>query len=368
VPPHRAGRFIAAIAVSLLLVLSAPFVGQIRSEIRRAFPGEFVLIIGGVIAIALLAAIVAAVRKIQNHKARRYGAIAMAVLVAAAYAAVNAGGNPQSNVVELFHFLEYGLVALLFYRAWQPAGDVSIVPLTLCSGAIVGIVEEWFQWLVPNRVGEMKDVLLNLVAIGTGLLFAAAVDPPDRWSTGLSATSRRKVALMLSATLGTFALFLHIVHFGHRIQDPEIGAFASRWSDSRLLGLQSEKRTEWAVSPPPVQLKRLSREDQYLTEGIQHVRERNLLWDAGNIRGAWRENRILEKYYEPVLDTPTHEGAGHRWSPGQRADAASRAAGDPDVPYVSNAYPYRILTWPPAVLWSGVTVIVVLLLLISRRP
>ena len=99
-------------------------------------------------------------------------------------------------------------------------------------------------------------------------------------------------------------------------------------------------------------LVRLSREDQYLTEGIQHVAERNELWAAGDVRGAWLENRILETYYEPVLDTPTHAGAGHRWRAAQRADAESRSASAAGgARYVSDAYPYRIHAWSKTVFW-----------------
>jgi len=364
VPARRATRFAAAIGVSLLLVLSAPFVGLIRGEIRRAFPGHFVAIVGSIIAVAVVAAVAAAVTRIRDHKARRYGAITLALLFAAAYATFNAGDNPESNVVELFHFVQYGTIALLFYRAWQPQGDLSVVLLTLLSGLIVGIVEEWFQWFIPNRVGEMKDVFLNLAAIATGLLFAGALDPPLQWQASMSRSSRRRVAVMLMATLFAFASFLQIVHLGHRVKDAEIGTFESRWPGERLLALQSSKRAQWATAPPPQKLVRLSREDQYLTEGIQHVRERNKLWDAGNVRGAWLENRILERYFEPVLDTPTHEGKGHRWPAEQRADAQARA-GSASEPYVSHAYPYPILVWPPALLWLGVAAACAALLRVS---
>jgi VanZ family protein len=366
VPAHRATRFVVAIGVSLLLVLSAPFVGQIRGEIRRAFPGHFVGIVGSIIAVAVLVAIAAAMRRIRDRKAQRYGAIALALLLAAIYATLNAGDNPESNVVELFHFVQYGLIALLFYRAWQPQGDLSVVLLTLLSGLMVGIVEEWFQWFIPNRVGEMKDVFLNLAAIGTGLLFAGAIDPPLQWRTSIARSSRRSVTLMTIATLVAFAAFLQIVHLGFRVQDTEIGTFESRWSGERLLAIQSERRAHWAASPPPQKLVRLSREDQYLTEGIQHVRERNKLWGSGNVRRAWLENRILEKYFEPVLDTPTHEGAGHRWPAEQRGDAEARAATSPGEPYVSHAYPYRILRWPPAVLWIGVAFVCAVLMRAGR--
>lgn len=348
-----------AIAVSLLLVLSAPFVGQIRSDIRRAFPGQFVVIVGGFLAVGFLAALAAAVHRIRNHRAIRYGGLVLAVVLASGYALANAGDNPESNVVEVFHFLQYGLIAFLFYRAWRPLGDVSVVVLPLLAALLVSIAEEWLQWFIPNRVGEMRDVLLNLAAIGTGLLFSVSILPPARWSPTLQRASRSRAARMAAATVVSFAVFFHIIHLGHVVCDDEVGCFDSRWSGPELLALQDEKRAEWQADPPPVTVVRLSSEDQYLTEGIQHVRERNELWSEGDGRGAWFENQILEQYFEPVLDTPTHEGSGHRWPPEQRADAVRRAAGaSGQEPYVSQAYPYRLYTWPPTLFWSAVGLIV----------
>jgi hypothetical protein len=46
------GSLIVAIVVSAAVVLSAPFVGQIRAALRAAFPGRFVAIVGGGVAIA----------------------------------------------------------------------------------------------------------------------------------------------------------------------------------------------------------------------------------------------------------------------------------------------------------------------------
>jgi VanZ family protein len=348
----RALPFAVAIAVALGLVLSAPYVGQVRGIIRREFPGHFVLVVGLIVAAGLCAALLAAVLRIRDRRPRRYGALAAALLIAGAYATYRAGDNPESNVVELFHFLQYGLITFLFYRAWRPLGDLASILMPALAGLIVGTVEEWFQWFIPGRVGVMDDIFLNLVAIGCGLLFSTAVDPPAAHVTGLHPGSRARLAAMAAAALLAFAAFFHIVHLGHRVQDDEAGLFMSRYSRDHLLGLQSDTAVRWKLAPPPVQLVRLSRENQYLTEGIQHVRWRNELWDAGEIRGAWLENRILEKYYEPVLDTPTHEGAGHRWPAEQRADAESRAASIViREPYVSDAYPYDLYPWPKVLFW-----------------
>ena len=110
------------------------------------------------------------------------------------------------------------------------------------------------------------------------------------------------------------------------------------------LDAASRDRAERWRRDPPIVLRRLSREDQYLAEGLSHVRRRNAAWSAGDIQLAWRENRILERFYEPVLDAHTYASAnGNRWPEEQRADAASRAAGADLI--IHNA---RIYTLDPA--------------------
>jgi VanZ family protein len=347
----RAGRLTFAITVAAGLIVSAPYVGQIRTLIQQTFPGHFVLVVGGLVATLLIAGLWSGLRRVRDRHAIRYGAVVAALVVAALYARQSAGANPNANVVELFHFVQYGLIAYLFYRAWRPLGDLGVLILPALASLIVGTVEEWWQWFIPVRVGEVKDVLLNLVAIGTGLIFSLAVDPPSGEFAHAGTASRRLIRRVGAVAVVVFAAFFHAVHLGHGVDDDEIGTFDSRWTREALLQEQVETAARWQTSPPPVALRRLSRENQYLTEGVQHVRERNRLWEAGDIRGAWLENRILEKYYEPILDTPTHEGPGHRWAPEQRADAEARAALVTDAPYVSAAFPYPLYRWPWWVHW-----------------
>src|SRR5690349_14315749 len=57
----RTAPFVLAIAVAIGLVLSAPFVSQIRNAIRAHFPGHFVLVVGilggGLLLLALASAV-----------------------------------------------------------------------------------------------------------------------------------------------------------------------------------------------------------------------------------------------------------------------------------------------------------------------
>ena len=359
-----AGPFLIAIAVAAAVVVSAPLIGQLRAWIRATFPGRFVLIVGAIAAVMLAAALVAAAIRIRENRRRRFGAIAAAIALAIVYSAWNASDNPESNAVERFHFLEYGLITWLFYRAWRPLDDLAIFLLPTLAGIIVGTAEEWLQWFIPNRVGELRDIFLNLAAIVCGLLFSAGVDPPSRFEVTFGSSSGRRVLRLAAVAALAVAAFFHSVHLGYEIADPGIGSFSSRYAAEELPALQAAVAERWRTSAPPLTLQRLSREDQYLSEGLAHVRWRNRSWAAGDIVAAWNENLILEKYFAPVLDTPTYEGRqGHRWPQEQRADAEARVT--PNLrssAYVSDAYPYRIYTWPKTLFWTIVAAIAVVLI------
>jgi hypothetical protein len=350
-PRLTVARFVLAGLVSAALVLGAPFFGLLRSQLRAAFPGYYVTIVLAAIALAVGAGLVAALARIRDNRAARYGALAAALALAAGYAAWSATGNREVDAVQRFHFVEYGVVTLLFYRAWRPLADGSTLVLPVLAGLTVGTIEELFQWFIPGRVGEVNDIFLNLVAIACGLLFSVALDPPERLDFRVAPAAGRALGLGGAVFVLTFGAFFHAVHLGHEIADAEIGTFASRFSAARLAELAADRAARWR-SDPPLVVRRLSREDQYMTEGVSHVQRRNTAWADGNVAAAWAENRILEKYYEPVLDTPSYiSRGGHRWPAEHRADAEARAAGVGRGSYVSDAYPYRLFMWPKAPFW-----------------
>jgi VanZ family protein len=350
-PRLSPGRFVLAIGIAIALVLSAPFIGFVRSWIRTTFPGQFVRIVGAAIGVLAFAAIAAAVIRIRHHRALRYAALVAALGAAIGYSLSEATGNPDVDVVQRFHFVEYGVITFLFYRAWQALEDPAIVVLPAIAGRLVGTADEWLQWFIPNRVGEIADILLNGIAIACGLVFSLAADPPARFQTHFHSGSLSRIGRLAAATILALALFFHIVHLGYDVRDDEAGVFKSRYSKTGLQALEAQKREEWRLHPFPLVLQRVSREDQYMTEGVTHVQKRNELLAAGDPRGAWMENLILEKYYAPVHDTPSYVSrTGHRWSPEQRLSVQSRAAGI-DPAFVSTANPYPIYAWSRAWFW-----------------
>ena len=350
-PLLRPGRFVLAIAVSTALVLSAPFIGFVRAWIRTTFPGQFVRIIASAIAVLAAAAVLSAVLRIRSHRVLRYGALVAALAAAIWYSLAEATGNPDVDVVQRFHFVEYGVITFLFYRAWRMLEDPAILVLPVLAGLLVGTADEWLQWFIPNRVGEIADVLLNGIAIGCGMLFSLGADPPANFSWTLRPGSVVRIGRLTAVTILAVAVFLQIVHLGYDVHDDEAGTFRSRWSKIELERLGAAKRDEWRTHPPPLVLQRVSREDQYMTEGVTHVQKRNELLTANDRRSAWMENLILEKYFPLVLDTPSYwSPTGHRWSAEQRQSIQS-LAGSVDHAYVSQANPYPIYAWSRTAFW-----------------
>lgn len=363
-------RLAAAIAVSAALVLLAPFFGEVRRVLRATFPSHFVPILGAAAALIVCAVLVAALVRIRDRRASRYAAVATALACAVAYSLWTAGSDPQVNAVERFHFLQYGVITYLFYRAWRPLEDVSVFLLPVLAALIVGTAEEWYQWFIPARVGEMRDVFLNGVAIGCGTLFSAGIDPP-RLASRLKPGSARRLGRLGAAAVLVFGAFVHSVHLGHEITDPEAGTFRSRYTARQLLALARDRQQAWREAPPVHRPPRVSREDQYMSEGLLHVQERNRRWASGGIDAAWRENLILERFYAPVLDAPSYVSAtGHRWPAEQRADAGRRRAATGNTQealrYVSRADGGFIRTWRRWTYWLAVLALAGAVLLAGR--
>ena len=389
------GRFTLALGAALTVILSAPFAQQLFTAAGNAWPRQFRTITIAATAVPVATAFLVAVVRIRDRRPLRYGALALGMATGAAYILINRLGAAES-----FHFVEYGVIALLFHRAWRyqvplttetrwpgevrvhspnlgaplsreeawhPREDGALILLPLLAGIIVGILDEWFQWFIPIRAGEARDIGLNAVALGCGLLIAVAIDPPARPTVVPRRVSLPRLGAWAAAAVVLFGLFFQSVHLGYDISSEEIGLFRSRYTAADLRAAGLERAEAWREQPPLVQ-RRISREDQYLTEGLWHVQRRNEMWAAGDNFSAWRENLILEEYYAPVLDTPSYSSpSGHRWPSDQRADAAAGAAAADRASYVSRAYPIPFHAWPRTTFWGVHAVLVVAIAMLCRR-
>ena len=333
-------RLASAAAAAAAIILSAPFAQELFNILSTTWPQQFRNIAIAATAVPTGIALLAAIARIHNRHLLRYGLLALAAIVGAGYIIIDA-----LSVTETFHFVEYGVLGFLFYGVWRSVTDPSLLVLPILATTIAGTFDEWFQWFIPIRAGEARDVVLNAVAGACGVLVALAVDPPERLELRLQVGSGRRITWCTVAAGAVFAAFFLTVHVGYDVTDPEVGSFPSRYRADALVRASQDRAKRWRSRPPVVQ-RRLSREDHYLTEGLWHVARRNGAWAAGDVVTAWRENRILEKFYAPVLDSPTYAGrTGHRWPAAQRVDAGERG-GSKASPYASHDYAYPLYVWP----------------------
>ena len=334
---------IQAVLVSAGMILAAPYTAVARSWLRNTFPGNFVTIVGAIVGLSVGLTLAFAIVRIRDRRAIRYALLVAALIIGVGYARWSSINQPEVDVVEHFHFVEYGVIALLFYRACRGAGDVSVIVVPLFCGLAVGAVEEWFQWFIPNRVGELHDVAIDEVAVCCGVLFALGAFPPATFRWRPAPGSLRRIGLAALSAVAALAFFVQQVHLGHEITGNGL-TFRSHWTAEQLHELARDRTERWKTNPP-LTFARLSREDQYMDEALWHIRARNLAWPS-DPHTSWNENRILEEFYGPVLDTPSYVSAGgHRWPEAQRVAAEEKAAGD-RAPYVSHAEQYPILVWP----------------------
>src|SRR5881394_2934710 len=113
----------AAVGFAIVIVLGSPFAGALR--------------------VAIATALLAAFARIRDRRALRVLALGTALLAGALFARALSSGDPNTDVVEDFHFVEYGILTLLFYLAWRPIDDLSVLVLPLLAGLLVGTLDEW---------------------------------------------------------------------------------------------------------------------------------------------------------------------------------------------------------------------------------
>jgi len=256
------------------------------------------------------------------------------------------------NPEEAVHFLEYGLLGFFLFRAWRlSVPDKAVYLASFLIGTLVGTFDEIFQWFMPGRYWDIRDVGLNALALG---LFQVALWQgvrPKLASPRIAAKSVRKVSFLLAANLLLLGLcmsntpdrtgalasrfpalaFLEkeepMREFKMKHKDQEIGSFYSRLTVERLKVTDFEKSVEYArvlrewkgkdyneflqtfnpLNNPFLYEMRVHifRRDRKNEEGQKAASERRKK-EAFFI--AFKENLILEKYF-----TRTLRSSGYQW-------------------------------------------------------
>lgn len=255
---------------------------------------------------------------------------------------------------EAVHFLEYGLLSFLLFRALRNHfADISIYFSAFFLGSLVGLIDEIFQWVTPKRYWDFRDVGLNALAVFLFQLALAFGLKPKGLTRFIPPRSLRFASLILSFNLILLGLcfsntpqrvasysrlipglsFLEKEEIMHEFQRkkhdlPGLGIFYSRLNLEELKALDEARHEEfasilkdWATKPYEDFLRtysaqkepflhefrvRLFRRDQKLREATSlppsSKRDQALL-------AAFRENLFLEKYFPLTL-----KASGCAWS------------------------------------------------------
>ncbi len=371
-----------AVLVSLVLVGMAPFLSEIRDLMKDGLAGGFVLALSGFFAVAVGLQLVVAVARIRDRRALRYGLLTLWAAMMVLQFWVWTRPSADVSAVERIHFVFYSILAVLFYRAFRDRSDLSGMIVTFLAASTVGCLDEGMQWLVPVRVADFSDVLLNAYSVIAGVFLGVAlVGLPVDWRPRVERQNLRSIAVASTIFLGVVGGYLQIAHLGHWIEDPAIGSFRSLHTRDELLSKSAERAARWSRNPPgrPSDLTPFEVEDYYRSEAGWHVQQRNRYFSSGDYEAAAREVALLEKYFDPFLDLPNNAGRPFRFGPNQIAELEQgRAAqGAPlDSTWVSpvGTDPGTIFLRPTRVeLWTGIGVVLAALWALalgfgSKRP
>ena len=344
-------RFLPALIWTALIVGTAPVIREVRELFFRLFPGEGVRLLGGALLLIMAGLLALALARIRTHRAWRYSGLVLVLVLlwlqidvfSQDHLAASIRG--QVNISERLHIVEYGLLAILLYRAFWPQGGWASLLLPLLWVTAAGTLDEWVQWLSPRRTGEFRDVLMNIVAGGTGVLFAVCMKPPQRSDAPWHRALRRIARTSAGVALFT-GLFFYTAHLGYEIHDPEVGRFRSWFTAEQLAEIGRERTQRWDVPNPPTGQEIWALQDYYMTEGARHTQHRNQSFHDGLLVLAWHANEILERYYGAYLDKRLPNGKTHRArAPLRQAFADGNVRGNPET-YRSPVLAHRIYVRP----------------------
>lgn len=372
--PARAWLAVAAWVafIYLTIPLARALQGWVDAHLGRAF---FLY----AVAACLVAGVGAALGYlVRSGVPRRPAAMAWIAGVALAFAAGT--WHLRANPEEAMHFVQYGVLSLLLFRALRTRhDDTGLYVVASLAGALCGVVDELIQWLTPRRFFDFRDMLINVcavllvqLALARGLQ-PAGVRPPLRSAT-LRVAFRLAIALgavflvLFAATparvqritdaLGVPALDEPLVEYGHRIRGPGEVEWVSRLDPESL---RAEDKARAAELGP--RLAQFAGEKQYVQFLLDHPSTRDPFAHELRVHQfrrdrygklaraqraesrrraelmtiALREQEILEAYFGHTL-----RAAGLDWSPETRARA--RAAALPG-PYQSPVSRHLLVRW-----------------------
>lgn len=213
--------------------------------------------------------------------------------------------------VERIHFLEYGLLGALILTAFfrHVQSWLSIV-LSLNLVYWIGLGDEAIQGILANRVGEIRDSIINLFSGVLGIALLWLVSDTFR-EKGIIKSKFIKTTLLFFGISTIFtALFLYAIHgFGYSIKRKGPGIIYSslQWGEINKINNYSDDIPARHMA-------------LYKNEAVRHLFQREFYFTNNykasdgtfykNYHGCFSENRVLEVYYKRFLEENASKSSG----------------------------------------------------------
>ena len=285
--------------------------GALFTHISRPAVTGYMLIVGGSIGAAILFTLYR-----RKSPLRCYASL-FAVISSFTLAAASLNKDPE----EIFHLFEYGLLSYLCVAAL--AGSEPTTPARLAAALVtssLGTVEELLQWILPDRVFDLRDIAINLFAT---LMIQLGLAANSQRRPAIASSTARDQRLLLTAALLQSSLLLvcslltpatvrklvelspaldflndePVADFGHLLHVDPFITFPSHFSKNEL---QEIDRSRGAVVEQMLAHRRESREaflalhsecrDPFVHEVEVHLFRRDM-------------------YLQLSREAPTHQGA-----------------------------------------------------------
>jgi len=253
---------------TLIIFTSIPLARRIREVVtERAGRGTFTVIVLVCLGLALTASAAYVAAHRRRFPPRR---LIWLLPVGAVYTVYTL--HLKSAPEEALHFLEYGVLGILLFRAFRcRMPDAVVYVCAILAGAIIGTVDESIQWVTPKRYWDWRDIWLNgvscaLIQIAIAGTFAR---PLTRRVSPRSVCVACRLAMALTLVFALCLLntpaavdvyaspipwlrFLQynpsvMAEYGYRHVDPEHGIFVSRLSPEHLRGEDARRGAEIAA-------------------------------------------------------------------------------------------------------------------------
>lgn len=331
--------WIWVILCSFFIFLTIPFARGIQRFVYNAFGKElFTYTILIIVLIAFIALLYLFIFRLRIRRFSQYIWLAASAALYS-YFTIKLKEHPE----EAFHFLEYGVLSYLFFIALSKrVHDHSIYITSISFVLLIGVLDEFIQWMMPERFWDIRDVGLNTLSAAISMLGLWRGIRPIY----INKPVRRLSVNMLLSIVTIDLLFLGfclsntpevvsyyakgvvswlkdeepMVEYGYRYRDPDIGVIYSRLTLKQINEIDTHYGASYGIEIANALNKGSSFKDLmgaykppeniFIYEFIIHLQRREDALEVfkesnysytRHINTALKENLILERYFKNTL-------------------------------------------------------------------